>query len=426
MTEAFLYFIWQFQYFQKNDLKTSAGQPIKVLQTGRLNSDSGADFQDSRLFIDGIEWFGSVEIHVKASDWHLHQHQSDAAYNNVILHVVWQNDATIARPDGTALPVLELQNITDPAVWKRYDTLLQTPETIPCGAQFGSVDELVRVSMLDKTLTQRLERKAEVARQFFEQNQNDWEETAYQLLAYNFGFKINADPFLQLARAVPLKILQKHRNNLPQVEALLYGAAGLLAEPTDEYSRLLAREYKVLTAKYSLQNKQMQALQWKFLRLRPANFPTVRLAQFAQLVAQQASLFSVFINIEKTADMLKRLQLTQSDYWQKHYVFGKETTAKVPAVGRASAENILINTVVPLLVIYGQVRDQRAYLEKALEIVESLPAERNHITDNWEKLGVKIKTAYDSQGVIEWFNEFCSRKRCLACGVGVALVRKQT
>ena len=426
MTEAFLYFIWQFQYFEKNALRSTTGQTLKVLKTGRINTNSGADFQDSRLLIDGVEWFGSVEIHVKSSDWNLHQHQTDAAYNNVILHVVWQNDVTISRPDGSELPVLELQNLTDASAWERYKTLLETSETIPCGPQFGQVDNLARVSMLDKALTQRLERKAGAARDLFQQNQNDWEETAYQLLAYNFGFKINSDSFLQLARAVPLKTLQKHRNNLTQIEAILYGTAGFLVEPADEYSHLLAREYKVLAAKYALANQQMHLHQWKFLRLRPANFPTVRLAQFAQLIAQQTSLFSMFINVGATKELLQKLQVQQSDYWQQHYVFGKTATAKVPAVGRGSAENILINTVVPLLVTYAHERDNRAYLEKALEIVENLPAEHNHITESWEKLGIKIKTAYDSQGVIEWFNEFCAAKRCLQCNVGVALVRQKT
>jgi adenosyl cobinamide kinase/adenosyl cobinamide phosphate guanylyltransferase len=258
-----------------------------------------------------------------------------------------------------------------------------------------------------------------------ERNHQDWEETAYQLLAQNFGFKINAEPMLRLAQGLPLKILQKHRDNLTQMEALLLGQSGMLPaiENADKYVDILRREYDFLSAKYSLKSQQLRAHEWKFLRLRPANFPTVRLAQLATLVQRQPSLFSLFIHAETLKMLQNALRVEQSGYWQKHYQFQKEATGKVPALGKTSVENIIVNTVVPLLVAYSEAKDSRLFLDKALELLEQLPAEQNHITEMWEGLELKTKTAFDSQGVIELYNNFCSEKRCLNCGIGTALLK---
>ena len=425
MNEDVLSFLWKFQYFERQNLQTETGENLQVLAVGQRNGDAGPDFMNARVLIDGLEWVGNVEIHVKTSDWQRHAHTHDHAYDSVILHVVWENDALINRPDGTLLPTFALKNRVQPHFLTKYYALIQSSAVIPCAAQFADVADLSKISMLDRALTQRLERKVVFVNELWARNQQDWEETAYQLLAHNFGFKINSEPFLQLAQGLPFKILQKHRDNLTQLEALLLGQAGWLenSDVSDEYVETLRREYAFLAAKYDLKPQQMQAHEWKMLRLRPANFPAVRLAQLAALVQAQPSLFSLFINVANAADLIKTLQIKQSNYWQKHYLIGKEATGKVATLGRSSAENILINTVVSLLVAYSQAKDNRDWLDKALNLLENLPAEQNHITDIWKDLGLPIKSSFDSQAAIELYNQFCTPKKCLQCNIGVALVR---
>lgn len=425
MSEDFLYFLWQFQYFQKSNLQTAAGEALQILAVGLRNTNAGPDFLNGRVLIDGLEWVGNVEMHLRSSDWHRHTHTHDPAYDSVILHVVWENDAVIERPDGSLVPTLALKPLTSLLLLQRYRSLLDSREVIPCANQFESVPELQKRSMLDRVLLQRLQRKAATVHEMLARNQQDWEETTYQLLAQNFGFKINAEPMLRLAQGLPLKVLLKHRDNLTQLEALLLGQSGLLtnAPGTDDYSLTLEREYSFLATKYGVNSHQLRAHEWKFLRLRPANFPTVRLAQLATLIQQQTSFFSLFIHTEKMEQLSNVLHVQQSDYWRKHYLFQKESAVKVPALGKTSVENIIINTVVPLLAAYSEARDNHSFLDKAMEFLEQLPTEKNHVTDLWVTLGQTTKTAFDSQAVIELYTHFCQPKHCLNCTIGTTLLR---
>jgi Protein of unknown function (DUF2851) len=423
MREDFLCFLWQSQYFNKTNLTTDAGEALQIVAVGQQNTNAGPDFLNARLILDGLEWVGAVEIHVKSSEWHRHAHTNNHAYDGVILHLIWENDALVTRPDGTTLPTLSLKNRTNVSLFKKYEDLVQNPSPIACQAQFDTINELTKITMLDRAVMNRLERKAEFVNELYKRNQHDWEETAYQLLANNFGFKINAEPFLRLAQNLPLKVLQKHRDNLTQIEAMVFGTAGFLNSPTDDYGLTLKREYDFLSAKYNLKINELAIHEWKFLRLRPANFPTIRLAQWAALMQTHSSLFSLFVNTHSIEVFSKSMKLKTSDYWQKHYQLGKESSTKIPALGMTSAQNIIINTVVPLLVAYSQQKDNRDFLDQALDLINALPAEHNHITDSWAALGLKINSASDSQGVIELYNNFCVPKRCLSCGIGVALVR---
>ncbi|MBC3784043.1 DUF2851 family protein [Spirosoma utsteinense] len=430
MSETFIYFIWQFQYFTKLNLTTTDGEPVQVLHPGFRNYNAGPDFFNARLLINSVEWGGTVEMHTKTSDWLAHRHQDDRAYDNVILHVVWEDDriATgrqVDRANGTPLPTLELRPLTDNTLIDRYALLMNSRDSIPCAGQFRSVQPLRLTSMLDKALLQRLERKAAHVQALFDATGGDWEETAYRLLALNMGFKTNADPMAQLSRAVPLKAILKHRDVLLQVEAMLFGTAGLLdaIDAPDDYTIALQREYRFLSVKYQLANRQVTAHAWKWGRLRPANFPTLRLAQFARLVTKQASLFSLFIGNDNADRLLKSLQELPSSYWQSHYRFGKAADKVVPALGQTSAENILINTVVPLLAAYAHHRGQPAYIDRAVSLLEQLPAEKNRLTDAWDELGLGIRTAFDSQAAIELYNEFCTPKKCLNCQIGAGLIK---
>ena len=430
MPETLLYFLWQFQYYSQTNLTTSDGESIQVLHPGFRNHDSGPDFANARLLINDVEWAGTVEMHTKTSDWLAHRHQHDRAYDNVILHVVWhddraENDRRLTRPDGTVLPTLELQHRTDQTLLSRYEALSVSGDAIACAGQFRAVQPLRVTSMLDKAMLQRLERKANAVKAVFVATNQDWEETTYRLLAQNFGFKINAEPMEQVARAVPLKVLLKHRDAPMQVEAMLLGTAGLLNDATevDEYLETLRREHRFLAAKYNLADSQLPAHAWKWGRLRPANFPTLRLAQFARLITTHGSLFSLLVSTDEAPALLKALQVTPSGYWQDHYRFGKITGKGAPALGQTAAENLLINTAVPLLAAYAHHRDQPAYIDRAIALLEQLPAEQNRITEGWKELGLSVRSAFDSQASIELFNEFCTAKKCLSCQVGLALVR---
>lgn len=427
MHESFLYYVWQFQYFDRTDLKTTDGETIEVFKTGVLNADSGPDFSNAKIRIGNLDWAGTVEIHTKASAWHEHHHDVDKAYDNVVLHVVWQNDKPVFRADGTAMPTLELRPLVNDSLVVEYKKLVNSPTSIPCEKTFPSISELVRISMLDKALMQRLETKAGQVIQLFNHNQNDWEEITYQLLARNFGFKVNYDPFFQLSQAVPFKILLKHGDSLLQMEALLFGQAGFLDHALKhEYMKLLQREYQLLAGKYNLSSMQLNNASWKYLRLRPANFPTIRIAQFAALFNTNKNLFSRIIEAENLPDLKSLFNVTTSEYWHHHYRFGHKTVRSLSGVGESSIENLIINTVVPMLVAYGKQRDEQLLIDRAVNFLQQIQPESNKITRTWNDLGAPAKSAFDSQALIELNNNFCLKRKCLSCTIGVSILKPTT
>ena len=427
MSESFLHYLWQFQYFDKKELKTTVGDELIIFKAGIHNTDAGPDFSQIKVKIDGIDWAGSAEIHIKSSEWMDHGHQHDHAYENVVLHVVWEEDKPIYRNDGTRIPSLELKGRVDGQLINEYQKLINNSSVIPCEHSFRKIDHLVKLSMVDKALMKRLEDKANTVTDLLNQNQGDWEETTYQLLAANFGFKVNKEPFLQLAKALPYKIIQKHRDQLLQVEALLFGQAGFLVTKTkDEYITKLFTEYEFLSKKYSLQSAEMNAAQWKFLRLRPSNFPTLRLAQFASLMHSRKSIFSHLIEIEDYKSLKLFFEITPSPYWQTHYRFGKRAEGIVPDLGEASADIVIINSVVPVLVAYGKAKDDWSLVDKAVNILQHIASEKNKIVTLWKDLGYTSKTAFDSQGLIELYQNFCQRRQCLNCAIGSAILKPDT
>lgn len=424
MQEDFLHFIWQYQYFQKKELHTQQGQQLIVLNTGKLNTHSGADFDYAKIKLDGVEWIGTIEIHLKSSDWNTHQHQRDTQYNNVILHVVWEDNKPIRRSDNTPIPTLVLKNRVDIRWLPRYQSLLKGKNAVPCAKQIEQVHSLPKTQTLDRALVQRLETKAFLVRALLIKNKYDWEETAYQLLAKNFGFKINAEPFLRLSQSLPLRYLQKHRDQLIQIEASLFGQAGFLVEEhvEDKYYASLRREYTFLNRKYNWVDSYLNPGHWRFMRMRPPNFPTVRIAQFAALIYKNTSLFSLFLYAH-SQDIMKQLKVCQSDYWQNHYHINQVAKRKLPNLGEKSIENIIINTVVPLLAAYAHIKQEPRFMDKALRILEELRAEDNKVLRLWRNLGWKINNAYDSQALLELHNAFCVPKKCLQCAIGLEIIR---
>jgi hypothetical protein len=424
VTEAFLHYIWQFQYFDKQALATCEGEELTIFNTGFYNTHSGPDFSQAKLKIGALEWVGNIEIHVLASEWALHKHQHDRAYDNVVLHVVWRNDKPILRSDGTPVPTLELQHRIDEKLLLRYRTLINSPAPIPCADSLPAMASITKMSTLDRALAQRLETKSRTILSALASNKNDWEETFYQALGRNFGFKVNSEPFHTLTKALPYKIIAKHIDKHLQTEALLFGTAGLLEKVKDEYGILLQREYKVLSTKFGLAATQLHKTHWRFLRLRPANFPTVRLAQFAALLSTQRALFSRMLAAETIQEVKQIFYATTSAYWHQHYQFDKPAKKPVPGLGQSAIENLIINTVVPALAAYSLHKDESLWMERALAFLTQLAPENNSVTRQWQALQWKASSAFDSQALVELKNNFCNKRQCLQCHIGVALVRK--
>lgn len=424
MQESFLHYIWQFQYFDKKDLVTTQGDQLQVIRTGLHNTNAGPDFSDAKVRIGLMSWAGSVEIHIASSEWEAHRHHHDRAYDSVVLHVVWTDDKPVKLGDGSLLPTLVLKGRIDTQLLTRYRKLMGTSFVIPCARSFGKIPDIIKLSMIDRVLVERLEQKSDSVMELLHHNNNDWDETTYQLLAKNFGFKVNSQPFFQLARGVPYKYLGRHADNPKQVEAIVFGQAGFLDEAvTEVYHRLLRREYKILAAKYQLHQSKLKASQWKFLRLRPANFPTIRLSQFCALLCEQKNIFSRILELEDYPSVHRLFKADQSEYWKSHYTFRHGQKAELTRMGTSSIDNIIINTVAPLLVAYGRHHSDTSFLDRAQKILSDVPAENNRILRSWLTLGLDVRNAFTSQGLIQLFNSYCVPRRCLDCSIGASLLK---
>ncbi|WP_168193923.1 DUF2851 family protein [Pontibacter sp. SGAir0037] len=424
MREAFLHYIWQHQYFDKSNLETAEGEPIQVLRTGFYHSDAGPDFKEALIRIGEVEWSGSVEIHIRASDWQRHRHQTDEKYNQVVLHVVWEADEAVLRTDNTSIPTLELKNRIAPAMLQKYETLQLAGGAIPCASFWPTVPDITKTMMMERALTERLELKGAEVTAMYRNNGNDWELTAYQLLCKGFGFKLNQEPFERLAKALPWQVVRRHQQQGMQVEALLFGQAGFLNEVKDEYSQQQVREFSFLSYKYSLKAQVMQRHHWNFLRMRPANFPTVRLSQLAAVLASHQHLFARLMETSdvKTYEALFRVPV--SAYWQEHYDIGKSSKAVQEAIGKSSAQNLIINVVVPLLAGYAHYSQERTYLEKAVALLEKLKEDSNRTTRLYEELGWKARTAADNQAALALYKHYCAPVNCLQCAVGNKIIKQ--
>ncbi len=422
MTEEFLHYIWQYRLFDKN-IETTDGQEVSVVHPGYKNTDAGPDFFQARIKIGDQLWAGNVEIHIRASDWFLHQHQNDRAYSNIILHIVFENDQPVFDGNGQPVATLELNGKFSSHLFNKYQAFLYNKTWIPCSADVATVDELIWQSWLERLLVERIERKSTEIKRLLNLNLNDWEETFYQVLAGSFGFKVNEQSFLLLAKSLPISVLAKHKNNLFQLEALLFGQAGLLKNDfADDYPQLLAKEYNFMKKKFSL--NPIPGHLWKFLRLRPSNFPTIRISQFAALVHQSQNLVSKILRCKTSQEVISMFDLKASEYWETHYVFDKPAPKSVKRFGDAAIQTIVINTVVHFLFLYGNEKGNNASKDKAIEFLTSLPPEQNNIIQGFEKLGVKAHNAFETQALIELKNKYCALKKCLHCRVGLSLLRQ--
>lgn len=420
--EAFLHFVWQNQYFNKADLKTQFGELVSIKKIGFHNQLAGPDFKEAELVIGQMHWAGSVEVHIKSSDWYAHKHEDDPNYDNVILHLVYEHNREVLDSQGNKIPTVALKGLIKPKLLARYTAIIQENARIACGSQLQNTKVITRLSMLERTLIQRLEKKSLAVNELLTENNHSWEETTYQWLAKGFGFKTNADLMLTLAKSVPSKLLRKH-NQLIHYEALLFGASGLLnVDLKDDYPHALREEYAYLKAKYDVV-ENISYNQWNFSGVRPANFPTVRIAQLAAFLHQFQNLFSFFTEFFDAKELIKRLEVEQSAYWKTHLVIDKQSKMTIGPMTKAAKYNLLINTAAPLLVAFAKHQDRPEFLEKAMNLLMALPKEENKITKSWATLGWNVSSAFDSQGLIELHNEFCQKKRCISCSIGAELVK---
>lgn len=422
MQEEFLFYIWQTANFNVQNLCTTTGENITIINKGALNSHAGPDFLNCRLKIGETEWAGNIEIHIKSSDWLKHGHQTDTSYDNTILHVVYQNDVEIFRTDGSTIPCLELKHKIADEVISNYLKLQKSMDWIPCQKQLSKVDALITNQAIDRALVNRLERKCAETEDLLTRTRSDWQTVFYISLCRNMGFKVNSIPFEQLANGLPLHILAKHKNNSIQIEALFFGQAGFLnGSFKDEYPKKLQTEYRFLKEKYGLQT--MNPKSFKFMRLRPQNFPSIRLAQMASIVAHSSHLFSKITEETNLENIKSFFTQPVNDYWKSHYRFDTAVKAHSNNLGEQAAENIIINTIVPVLFAYASSRDQEILRQRALEFLGSLPAENNTITRKFNALNLSNKNAFESQGLIELKNEWCTNKLCIKCPIGNYLIK---
>jgi hypothetical protein len=420
MNEALLQFIWQNNLYNAGSLTTTDGEPVVVLHAGRLNRDSGPDFTGTQVRIGATILVGNTELHVKTSDWYKHKHETDDAYKNLVLHVVYEKDATAV----TGIPELVLKDHISDDTIARYTSLVKNTNKLPCGTRHAEVKALTKEGWLSRLVAERWEQKLCEWDAMLTQTTDDWRNLLYWRLAANFGFKTNSTPFLLLAQSLPLNIVARHKDNMMQLEALLFGQAGMLhADFSEDYPRTLQREYDYLRKKYSL--KPIKQELWKFMRMRPVNFPTVRIAQFASLLHQSVHLFSQVIERHTVKELTPLLQVAATEYWNTHYRFDHEHGAGAAKVlGRTSAENIIINTVAPIQFLYAARHGDARLQERALHLLEAVPAEDNSIIEILKMNGWVPVNASQTQGMLQLYNSYCSSKKCLDCAIGHTLMRR--
>jgi len=421
MNERLLQFIWQFQYFNKSDLQVNRGEKLTIIHPGIYNTHQGPDFLDAKIAVGNTTWAGNVEIHIKSSDWLRHQHTADKNYANIILHVVWEHDTDISYDNGSLLPTLTLQSLVPKLLLDRFKELMVQEAFVPCQSYLPVFDEMKWTAWKERMAIERLQHKSARVLALLKEANNHWEEVFWWMLARNFGIKVNADCFETIAKSLSLNIIAKHKNQIHQLESFLFGQAGLLdKEFTEDYPNLLKREYQFYKLKYQLRQSEVAPF---FLRMRPANFPTIRLAQLAMLIYQSSHLFSKIKETESVIAVKELLNVTANDYWHYHYLFDEPGEYHPKQLGKQMTENIVINTAIPVLFAYGLHNKDAAIKDKCMQWLSKLASERNAITQKWTAFGVSNRNALESQALIELKNNYCNLRRCLECSVGNTILK---
>lgn len=419
LKEDFLHYIWKNRLFRL-PLTLISGEDVEVLDVGQHNHDSGPDFFNAKIRINKTVWAGNIEVHFKTSDWFMHGHHHDMNYQNIILHVVYHHDVEVPDVEGSSIPTAEIRFPMN--IYENYSAILRNTEGIPCGTSARNMDPLVLNLWLDRLLAERMQVKTEDIIKNFHETKGDWKETIYRQIARNFGFKVNSVPFDLLSKSLPYKYLEKHYRNRVQTEAMIFGQAGFLEVPTgDDFYLELKNEYDFFRKKYNL--RPVTSHLWRFLRMRPANFPTIRIAQFAAMVCLNPGFPSDILEQDPAIIRSELLNLKPSAYWDNHYVFNKPSVKKTKQLGNQAVHNIIINTLIPVYFEYGRQTGNDHFRQKAIAFLETLPPESNNITRVWEEAGLLVSNAFYSQSLLQLKNNYCNFKKCLFCQVGNQIIR---
>lgn len=419
--EQLLHYVWKHKIFPLKELKTTTGQQVEVIDTGLANTDAGPDFFNAKLKLDGVLWIGNIEIHERSSDWFKHGHHADTGYNSVILHIASEIDTEISRSNGERIPQIQL--ICPEAVRTNYKELLETDSYPPCYRIIPSLPPFTAHSWMTALQMERFEQKATLLNERLKRCQGNWEDAFFITLARNFGFGLNGDAFETWAHRLPFRAVDKHRNDLFQIEAIFFGQAGILEDSDgDGYYLRLKKEYTYLQHKFGL--IPMDASLWHFLRLRPANFPHIRIAQLACLYHRAYGLLSRIMETETLQGVRDILKGGTSEYWLTHYTFGGSSPSRPKTLSNTSLDLLIINTVVTFLYAYGLHKGNRVLCARAGSFLEELKAENNYITRMWEQCGMKASNAADSQALIQLKKEYCDKKKCLYCRIGYEYLKR--
>ena len=420
--EQLLHYVWKHKIFPLKELKTTTGQQVEVIDTGLANTDAGPDFFNAKLKLDGVLWIGNIEIHERSSDWFKHGHHADAGYNSVILHIASEIDTEISRSNGERIPQIQL--ICPEAVRTNYKELLETDSYPPCYRIIPSLPPFTAHSWMTALQMERFEQKATLLNERLKRCQGNWEDAFFITLARNFGFGLNGDAFETWAHRLPFRAVDKHRNDLFQIEAIFFGQAGILEDSDgDGYYLRLKKEYTYLQHKFGL--IPMDASLWRFLRLRPANFPHIRIAQLACLYHRAYGLLSRIMETETLQGVRDILKGGTSEYWLTHYTFGGSSPSRPKTLSNTSLDLLIINTVVTFLYAYGLHKGNRVLCARAGSFLEELKAENNYVTRMWEQCGMKASNAADSQALIQLKKEYCDKKKCLYCRIGYEYLKRK-
>ncbi|HWL00293.1 MAG TPA: DUF2851 family protein [Parapedobacter sp.] len=424
LSEDILHFIWKYRLFALQNLCTQSGNSVRVIHAGTHNHDAGPDFLSARLVIDEVAWGGNIEIHIRSSDWDRHRHHHDKAYNNVIMHVVYEHDKTVYREDGTLLETLELKQRISASVLPKYREFMSGMWWIPCEKQIHNVPSFHLSQWLSRLLMERFEYKISIINALLDQQRGSWEDTCYIWMARSFGFKVNSDAFEQLVRCLPQSVIAKHMHSALAVEALFFGQAGMLEGQMfdDEYPQALQREYAHLRRLHSLQ--PMNVAVWRFMRTRPGNFPTIRIAQFTALYLRSTQLFAAITDARGTRSLKAFFDdLPINPYWLTRYRFDRPSSPHGTQLGESSVDTLLINAVAGIIFAYGKYIGKETYIYRAIALLEDLKAENNAVLKRFSALGVRASHAAESQALLQMKTFYCDRKKCLDCGVGLQLIK---
>ena len=423
MKEDFLHYLWKFKKFDTLNLKTFNGEEITIINVGQYLELAGPDFFNAQITIGNQKWAGNVEIHLKSSDWYVHHHERDEAYKNVILHVVWEHDTEIFRKNNTEIPVLELKKYVDAVTISNYQSLISPKSWIFCEKQIQEIDEFVFKNWQERLFFERLERKSKPIFDLLEQTNQDWEAVLFCLLAKNFGLNTNGEIFFKIAQTIPFSIIRKESFEVENLEALIFGTAGLLDyEKEDNYFKDLKFRYFYLLHKYQLDKTYVEPVQ--FFKHRPDNFPTIRLSQFANLYHSQQNLFSRINTLNSLKSCYDLFQVSASEYWLNHYQFDKESPKKKKSLSKSFIDLIVINTIIPLQFTFAKSQGKEIS-EDLIRLLNEVAPEKNAIIDKFNSFGIVSKSAFETQSLLQLKNEYCNKSKCLECSVGIELLKKQ-